>query len=127
MLDQVYKRRRAYLLDIVSCELNSIISKQLRITWRNYRLYRNWNSANFFLYACKGEIFKELFTPTWNGIALSVWYVFYVLTLDWMISCDACRQNTTIRNKVTLVPKWCINTAIQSQAFSVHALIGYNV
>ena len=42
---------------------------------RNYKLYRNENSANFFLYADNGRIFKELFTPNLNGIAVSVQYV----------------------------------------------------
>ena len=46
--------------------------------------------------------------------------------LDWSIDCDARKQNDEKRRhpkEVTRFPKLCINMAIQSQAFSVHALI----
>ena len=45
------------------------------ITLKKYKFYRNGNSANLFLYICNNKKFKELFTPTWNGIAVSVQYV----------------------------------------------------
>ena len=40
----------------------------------NYRSYRNGNSANFFCMFVMAKISKELFTPTLNGIVISVQY-----------------------------------------------------
>ena len=36
---------------------------------------QEWKLGKFFSYACNDKNIKELFTPTWNGIAVSVRYV----------------------------------------------------
>ena len=53
-------------------QLFSCTVYKLLIYSRNYSFYRNGNSANFFPRVCNGKKIKELFTPTWNGIAASV-------------------------------------------------------
>ena len=42
---------------------------------KELKIYRNGNSAKVFLFADNGQDFEELFTPIWNGVAVSVWYV----------------------------------------------------
>ena len=84
------------------------------------------------IFSCRrvqANLFKELFTPTWNKIADSVQYVSSTsAALDWTVSCDVCKQTETMRNEETrrkwrCFPKWSIDKQTQSHAFSVHALI----
>ena len=42
---------------------------------KELKIYRNGNFANFSMTPTIAKIFEELFTPTLNGIAFSVWYV----------------------------------------------------
>ena len=48
---------------------------------RNYRLNRNGNSANFFLYVRNSKQIKELFASTLNGITASVRYVSSIIVV----------------------------------------------
>ena len=73
------KKLRHYLIypyntNIGYIELNFLLYH----TWK-LKTQRNGISANRFLYSDDGRISEELFTPTLNGIAISVWCVlFYV-------------------------------------------------
>ena len=61
---------------------------------RNYRFYRNGNSANLFSYACKGKDFSRfVYLYLKQNSCQCLIFVFYASRYRLWIRCDVCQQN----------------------------------
>ena len=67
--------------------LNSVV-----ISTKKLKIYRNRNMAKLFSYADDVKDFKELFTPTLNGIAANVWLGFFKPVVQHSVSNDQLRR-----------------------------------